>query len=383
MRVAILTTDNREHFKDYACPMPYFGTAPEALLEGFSMLPGVEVHVISCTQQLMASPDKLAENIWFHSLHVPKIGWLRSGYQGCIRAVREKLREINPDIVHGQGTERDCAISAVFSGYPNVVTIHGNMAELARLFKSPVASYGWLAAKLENFTLPRTAGVFCNSVYTQSLVSPRAKQTWLVPNAIRSNFFLRPESLIRNEIPILLNIGNITPRKRQIETLDMFKYLQEEGYVFELHFIGACGEDEYSRNFREKIESIGSSKFARYMGVLSTDELVLAMDEADALCHFPSEEAFGLVVAEALARNLKFFGSATGGVNDIATSIEGAEFYADDHWGSIPSRIGAWINSGFPHPVTAKKAMGERYHPRVIAMRHTDIYKELIRIKLQ
>ena len=85
------------------------------MLQGFAALPEVRVHVVSCTQQPMRSPEKLAGNIWFHSLHVPKLGWLRTGYQGCIRAVRRKLRAIQPDLVHGQGTERDCALSAIFS----------------------------------------------------------------------------------------------------------------------------------------------------------------------------------------------------------------------------------------------------------------------------
>src|SRR5439155_13329895 len=134
--------------------------------------------VISCTQQPMASPQRLADNIWFHSLHVPKLGWLRTGYQGCIRAVRKRLKAIKPDIVHGQGTERDCGLSAIFSGFPNVVTIHGNMSELARLFRRPIASYDWLAARLEAFTLKRTAGVFCNSEYTERLVKPRSRRTW-------------------------------------------------------------------------------------------------------------------------------------------------------------------------------------------------------------
>jgi hypothetical protein len=73
-----------------------------------------------------ASAEKLADNLWYHPLHVPKIGWLRTGYQGCIRAVRKKLREIRPDIAHGSETERECAISAVFSGLLNAVTIQGN-----------------------------------------------------------------------------------------------------------------------------------------------------------------------------------------------------------------------------------------------------------------
>ena len=47
MRVVLLTTDNREHFKDYGAAVPYFGTAPEALLQGFTFLREVTVHVVS------------------------------------------------------------------------------------------------------------------------------------------------------------------------------------------------------------------------------------------------------------------------------------------------------------------------------------------------
>src|SRR5208282_5205162 len=117
-----------------------------------AQLPETEVHVLGCVQQPMRSVEKLADNIWFHSLHVPKIGWLRTGYQGCIRAVRKKLKEIQPDIVHGQGTERDCAISAVFSGFPNVLTIHGNMAAIARHVRARAGSFLWLTGHIENWT---------------------------------------------------------------------------------------------------------------------------------------------------------------------------------------------------------------------------------------
>src|SRR3954447_17740222 len=103
MKLALISTDNREHYKDYKAPAPYFGTAPEALLQGFAALPELEVHVLSCTQKAMKSPAKLADNIWFHSLYVPKHGWLRTSYQGCIRTVRRKLKTIKPDIVHAQG----------------------------------------------------------------------------------------------------------------------------------------------------------------------------------------------------------------------------------------------------------------------------------------
>ena len=96
MKIALLITDDREPTRKYNCEMPWFGTAPTALLQGFAEMPDLEVHIVSCTQRPMKSPEKLAENIFFHSLHVPNIGWLRTGYQGCIRAARRKLRDIQP-----------------------------------------------------------------------------------------------------------------------------------------------------------------------------------------------------------------------------------------------------------------------------------------------
>src|ERR1700685_865443 len=122
MRIAFLTTDNRQQLKQFDKPEPFFGTAPEAILQGFAMLPDAEVHVVSCLRKPVKSPEKIAPNIYFHSVVVPKLGWMRTLYQGCIRATRKKLREIQPDIVHGQGTEHNNALCAVFSGFPNLLT---------------------------------------------------------------------------------------------------------------------------------------------------------------------------------------------------------------------------------------------------------------------
>ena len=111
--VAIVTTDNREPSKQYEAPAPWrFGTAPEALLQGLAACPEVEVHVVSCIRRPVRSPEKLASNIFFHSLVVPKAGWMSTLFLGCVRAVRGKLKEIQPAVVHGQGTEEYCSLAA-------------------------------------------------------------------------------------------------------------------------------------------------------------------------------------------------------------------------------------------------------------------------------
>jgi glycosyltransferase involved in cell wall biosynthesis len=379
MRVAIVTTDNRQHYKDFSAEIPYFGTAPEALLQGFAQLSDVEVHIVSCARVPMKSQEKLAPNIFFHSLHVPQIGWMRTLFFGCSRAIGKKLKTIQPDIVHGQGTEEYCSISAVRSGLPNVVTIHGNMAPLANMFKAPIGSYSWLAARLENFTLARTAGVFCNSQYTEELVQPRTRRTWRVPNALRNQFFQAPGEPTKPARPILINVGLISPRKRQVELLNVIDELSRQGLNFEFQFIGdANPADSYASAFLEKIKPLEKQGVVRFFGLRGVAELISLFDSASAMVHYPSEEAFGLVVAEALARNLKFFGSRTGGIIDIVEGVDDAELFDQEDWSGLVSAMARWLRCDSRRPSETAPAMRARYSPAVIAKRHLEIYREVI-----
>lgn len=379
MNVAFLTTDNREHFRDYQEKMPYFGTAPAALLQGFVLLGEPQVHVISCSQVPLRSPQKLAENIWFHGAHVPKWGWLRTGYLGCIGATRRLLCRIKPDLVHGQGTERDCAISAVLAGFPNVLTLHGNMAELARLFHARVLSFYWLAARLENFALPRTAGVFCNSLYTQALVRPRNPKTWLVPNPVGLAFFEKPRPHpTKQPTPVFLVVGIVSPRKRQQELLDCFRELRAGGFQFQVRWIGQCPEGSYGKKFLEALGDVSISDWSFFVGPLDQAGLIREMDAASALVHFPSEESFGLVTAEALARGLKVFSSRVGGLQEICAGPTDADLISPENWPGLRKAISNWIQLGCPAPKESPRIMRERYHPAVIARRHLEIYREVV-----
>ena len=381
MRIVQLTTDNREHDHNHAAPAPYFGTAPAALLQGFALLPEVEVHVVSCLQAPVVSPEKIAPNIFYHSLHVSKLGWLRTLYYGCSRAVRRKLREIQPDIVHGQGTERDCAISATRSGFPNVVTIHGNMKAIGQIYGRHVGDFYWFTERLENATLKRTGGVFCNSGYTENLVAPRAQKTWRVPNAVRIEFFVPLPPRKVSPVPVLLNIGVAEPRKQQVQILAVARRLHERGIKFELQFIGKRTETDYGKTFLRDLAAAERDGFARHRGMLSAVQIIETMDAAEALIHFPSEEAFGLVTAEGLARNLKFFGAAVGGGVEIAGGVEGAELFPADDFSALENALATWLQAGCPRPQNAATTMRERYHPEVVARRHLEIYREVLQPK--
>jgi glycosyltransferase involved in cell wall biosynthesis len=386
MRIAVLTTDNREPFKQYEKPEPWFGTAPEALLQGLAASPGLEIHVVSCTQIPMKSPAKLAENIWFHSLHVPKIGWLRTGYQGCIRATRKKVREIKPDIVHGQGTERDHSLCAVLSGFPNIVTIHGNMVALEQLNRPRLGTYGWWAARLEQFTLRRTRGIICISDYVKGLVACYGLPTWVVPNAIQKMFFDFPRTTPPlQEKPLLVNVGVISERKRQHLLLTLLESLREEGVEFDALFVGVSSPQlPYAVKFMTRLEQANRKHGGfKHVPRLPDDPAFCRLfDQASAMIHFSAEESFGLVFGEAIARSLYLFASDVGAIRDLAKGVDRVQILGLNDWEGLKGAVRQWLVSGghrLPRPANPPAEFVQRFHPIPIAQRHLGIYREVLK----
>jgi glycosyltransferase involved in cell wall biosynthesis len=378
MKIAILTTDNRHHFREYDRPEPWFGTAPEALLQGFAGLPEVEVHVVSCTQQLLKSPEKIAPNIFYHSLLVPKFGWLRTLYQGCIRATRKKLHELQPDIVHGQGTERDCSLAAIFSGFPNVLTIHGNLRLVARVNRARPFSYYWLAARLEAFTLPRTGGVVCITNYTREAVVPLAPKTWLVPNAVDGSFFKVRREIKTSEPPLLLCVGHICLRKNQnafIRALDPLAAREK----FRMVFLGGVARgDAYGREF---FELIRTRPWCGHHGFVGRAELKGWLRGATMLALPSLEDNCPMTVLEAAAAGVPVVAANVGGV---------PELIADGQTGLLcdpldAASMGRVVEKILTQPklaqalsVAANQSAQERFHPLAIAQRHVEIYREVL-----
>ena len=374
MKIALLITDNREHYREYQKEMPVFGTAPEALLQGFAKLPGIEVHVVSCAKRLMKSPAKLAENIFFHSLLVPKIGWLRTGYQGCIRAVRRKLREIRPDIVHGQGSERDQNISAVFSGFPNVLTIHGNMRLVARVNRARPFTYQWLAARLEHFTIPRSDGIVCITNYTREAVASLARKTWVVPNAVDSSFF----EIKRVPSPSvqILCVATVERRKNQNALIRAADALRPQG-SFELVFLGLVNRGRpYASEFLELVEA---RPWCRHAGFADRNALRQYMASASGLVLPSLEDNCPMVVLEAMAAGVPVAAARVGGVPDLVRHGETGLLFDPLSEEAMAAAMKQLLEDR--ELSMAARAQGEarqRFHPEIIAARHLEIYREVL-----
>ncbi len=380
LKVALLTTDNRWVWNDYDNPTPHFGPAPESLIEGLAAHPKVQLHIVSSTRRLMNAPEKLGETVWYHSQYVPKIGWMRTAYQGCVRATRKTLAAIQPDIVHGQGTESDCSVSAVFSGYPNVLTIHGNMRLIAKVEKARPFSYTWLAARLEGFVIPRARGVVCISRHTQQAVGGLARRTWLVPNAVNGSFFgvnksPRPPGA---GVPRILCVARICELKNQnafIRSLDPLA----DRYKFEVVFVGKVSESEpYGAEF---IELTKTRPWCRSVGWSGRDKVRELLEGAALLALTSLEENCPMVVLEAMAAGVPVVAPRVGGVPDLIREDETGVFCDPRDLTSMRAAVEKVLGNPQAAGAMAERARQyaeQHFHPAVIAQRHVEIYEEAL-----
>ena len=403
MRIAILTTDNRENDRRYDLEAPYFGTAPTGLFSGFAEIlneeskiqnpkskisspgPVTEIHVISCTQRPMRSPEKLGENIFFHSLHVPKWGWLKTGYAGCILATRKKLRELRPDVVHAQGTERECAISASFCPYPRVLTIHGNLRLIRKVLKPWPWSALALQSRLEGFAIPRFDGILCITNYTKAAVAHEARRTWVVPNAVdpdfldlgqeRQRFIQNQKSNIQN--PMILVVANVDARKNQIAFIRALDPLASS-IPFEVKFFGRCWNDDYGREFQSLV---AERPWCEYGGMIGRAELRKEFAGASLLALPTHEDNCPMVVLEAQAAGIPVMASNVGGVPDLVEDgVTGllTDPLRPDTMQEAISRLLTDPGLAARLAENGSRQANKRFHPRVVAKRHLEVYRELL-----
>jgi len=293
--------------------------------------------------------------------------------------VRRKLGEIRPDVVHGQGTERDCAISAVFSGFPNVLTIHGNMRVIAQVTGAPPFGPLWLAARLEKFTLPRSAGVVCITRHTQEAVRGLARRTWVVPNAVEGAFFEIDAQAAGGPARVLC-VANVCRLKNQNALIRALEPLAARR-KFELRFCG--GADPTDPYCREFLELVRARSWCAYSGLATRDELKGLLSQASLLVLPSLEDNCPMAVLEAMAAGVPVVAARVGGVPDL---IEDGKtgLFCDPLDGAS---MAAAVERLLAHPEAAagmareaRQRARDRFYPEAIARRHLEIYREVLQL---
>jgi glycosyltransferase involved in cell wall biosynthesis len=295
-------------------------TATAGLLEGFRAYQDeFEFHVVSAPQGLMDDLTVERDGFTFHFLSVPNKWWARPRFPWRVLRTYRWLERIRPNLIHCQDNIA-MAVATIKSGYPRVFTVHGvKRREAAKR----AGRERWAArfdALLEPYVHRHFDYFICISHYARSVVGT-SRNTYVIPNAVRSTFFDVQRSP-NPERPILLFVGVLSPLKGVADLLLAYRHLRPR--FPELMTI-CCGEPEDSRYFR-RLQGLVSDG-VQFAGRVDMGALKHWLAVSTALVLPSYQENSPVVIAEAMAAGVPVVAARVGGVTEMVKHAETGLLY--------------------------------------------------------
>ncbi|MCX6163333.1 MAG: glycosyltransferase, partial [Ignavibacteriae bacterium] len=301
MKIAILgpyTFSCNYSIKDFLSPDEKFyhnneHTHPwiSNLALGLSKIKGNDVHIIMLIPGISKDRVLQLDNVNYHLLKTtPKKNQIISFFNSNKKKVHKYIKKINPDIVHGQSRGRD-SYFAVTSGYPCVITNHGQVEEHFVALNTKNMQYR-VAKRFENKVSRKMN--WCISVSPNCTDNCKKyipeSNIFQIDNAINYLFFKEYNLKYKKKI---IYIGNITKLKRVFDLVKAIELVKGA----ELCIISNVVDKDYFYEIKSYIENNNLLKRVTFIKKLSQDELALKIAECTALCLPSGYESFGMVLA--------------------------------------------------------------------------------------
>jgi glycosyltransferase involved in cell wall biosynthesis len=310
----------------------HFHNAPWISLGLAALAPHVNLHVVTYDRRLGRDHRITEGGITYHLLSTPwpKVPRAAVAYLLDVPRFLAVLDGIQPDIVHGHGTENLFSLVAVKSGRPHVVSMQGYMRALLRTRRAVSRSkvHFAIVAAIERWTIRRASTFTVEAPFLGDIVrgqNPTA-EVHLVPNMVRPEFF--GVSRAGGPRTNVYFVGSLVPAKGIEETIRAFHRVECAGA--ELHIVGT-GHRSYVTGVLEHLVQAGPARQRiRFHGHWGPERIADAYRNAAAVV-LPSHcDTSPNVVAEALVA----------GVPVVASRVGGMPFMLDD------GKAGALVSLG-------------------------------------
>jgi glycosyltransferase involved in cell wall biosynthesis len=238
-----------------------------------------------------------------------------------IRQLREKVTSNKPDLIHANSIRAGLVATAATFGLQTPVVWHLHdllprhpLSTVIRIFASVSRRTRMIAvseAVASNFrgrfarSLKNRVAVILNAIDLDKFQSQKTAS-----DALRAELGLAADDFV------LGIIGQLTPRKGQLELIDAFN--QAAVAQAKLLIVGAAlfnRDDEYAQRLAEATKARGVGDRVRMLGARS--DISRVMQTLDLLVVNSSAEPFGLVILEAMACGTPVLAAAVNGIPEI------------------------------------------------------------------
>ena len=363
-------------------PSPNVHPAIEALLQGLEGLDGIEVHVLfgSLSPPTRTRPAQGA--VHYHSIPYQRVcgGLSGGGFLGRFFSLRNYVRSHSFDLVHAQGSERESAWTAVFSGIPSVITLHGLMGEVVKMKGNRTLWHYWVAALLEWLAIKRTDGVVAISPYALRVVLGMTSLARFIPNAVRSEFYLESGGK-KGDVPTVLFVGNLTHVKRPDWFIRAVDALWKEGLSFKARML--CMGNPKHPYFIEMVAMADRLPASRKIDLrFNVADVAAELAQADILFAPSTWESMGIAVCEAMAKGLCVVGSRIEANIPLLGQGCGVMFSTDNFKEAVDSLRSVILDPELRGQISEKSLNRVKsYAPDVVAGETADFYREILRMR--
>lgn len=307
MKIAILANFPLHVIPDFGSdyfPQGHYATWLPQLANAWADFPDLEIHWITLNRQVGSPREVRWKNQTFHIF--PTTTKFRSAtlFARDRKAINACLAEIQPQLVHGWGTEDVYALAAVTSGFPNLVSMQGILSHL--VLKGRSSLHSLLLALFELYILRKADTITVESAWGRDLIlqRKRAAEVHLVEYGVQDRLMDTPWQPDPCK-PSALFIGTITPGKGIQDAIAAFGNPSLSNAEL---WIAGSGDPGYVESLRA-----ASPPHVKWMGRLSPDKIAELLCRAWCLVLPTRADTSPNVVKEARVVGLPVVSTPCGG----------------------------------------------------------------------
>lgn len=369
--------------------LPYRLSPGLNLLRGFRELGVKDIHILVDTTEVKRPTVDEGPLGILHRLPCPRFSGSACFHLWRRHALLRELARLQPDILHGQGTEAEYAFTAVTSRFPNVITIHGIMHRVHQIVPPRMLTTQHVARWLENLVVRKARHAICISRAVEQFLQMRASpaRCHLVPNAIAPHFFEVQPPTVGHTQPTLLFVGTVYPLKGLLHLVEALPPLQQLlGQPVRLIIVGKGGSggkgQAYESLIRKRAADLRLETQVEWWGWQDERGVARALAASHVLVLPSFEETFSMCIAEAMAARVPVVASRVGGVTDLITHGSTGLLVSPGNSHEIAEAVHTVLRDSELRSqlvTNAHDAALNRYAPRVVAAKTLEVYQAIAR----
>jgi glycosyltransferase involved in cell wall biosynthesis len=385
MRIALLGDFDTFLFRGVERPISrsYYRLSPGLnLARGFTELGVRDIHYLVVTPEVDELTVDEGPFGTLHRIPNPRGSGSATFFLWRRHLILKELARIQPDIVHGQGTEAECAFTAVTSPYPHVITFHGIMHRVHQITPPPLFSLSHVPRWMEKIVVRKVQNVISISQDVEDFLreSKSPARSYRIPNAMAPCFFGVEPAPREDGRYAILYVGEIQQRKGLIYLVEALARLRDsfpDSLV--LRVIGPS-KDSYKQAVEQRATELKVDRQIEWLGTQREQVVAEVLARSDLLALPSFWENMPMSIGEALAA----------GVPVVSTSVAGIPDWVDHGKTGLLVKPGDPVeladairvllqDSALRHSMgTAGRARAlAAYAPRVVAKKTLEVYETI------